>query len=77
MRVSRIRIVVIGAAAALFAFAGVASAGNGTHDRIQQKLHDGSCLTSVAAGDQDRIQLHDGTHDRMQQKLQDGSCLTS
>ena len=51
MKVSGIRIAVIGTAVAMLAFAGVAYAGNGTHDRIQQKLHDGSCLTVAAAGD--------------------------
>lgn len=75
MRASRVKVAIAGAAVAVVAFAGVAHAGVGSQDRIQQKLKDGSCLTTVAAGDQDRVRLQDPIHDRIQQQLKDGSCL--
>ena len=66
---------VIATAVAVLAFAGVAYAGTGTLRHDRDKLKDGSCLTTVVAGD--KVRLHDGAKDRDQLKLQDGSCLTT
>ena len=74
MKTSRVRLAVAGAAVAMLAFAGVAYAGNGTLDRVQQHLKDGSCQTTTVAADQDRLRTQDPAHDAIQQKLKDGSC---
>ena len=66
---------VIATAVAVLAFTGVAYAGAGTLRHDRDKLKDGSCQTTVAAGD--RVRLHDNTGDQDQLKLKDGSCLTT